>query len=749
MKRFLQIKRGKRLPWATCILPVVWAALSFPLYAQVPQQRDWDKTFGGSGGDGLSTIVVAPDGGYLLAGSSNSGISGDKTQPSRGATDYWIVRIDASGNKQWDKTYGGNNSDELNAAVGTPDGGFLLAGSSNSGISGDKTQAGSGTWLVKIHANGSKHWDKLVSQKMFTTVLPASGGYALADYDESAGGFLLMKIDLNGNTLWEKSYGSGGAGSSGRVIATATADGGFLLASITDGDTGVGVRLVKTDAAGNKQWEKTIAAYYHFIYALIQDNNSGYLIGGYFHGPNDEAQWRAVKVSATGSKQWEKEYGSESDDYFAAGIASPAGGYVLGGYSRGGTGGDKTEPYAGYWLLGIDANGNRVWGKTFNGEYDSYLTSIVSTPDGNYLVGGNSNSGIGRDKTEPSRNGYDFWIVKTKPLTAQAPAVTQLTLINADTDQDISILRNGAIIDYADLGTKNISVRANTAPANVGSVVFTLNGRVVRTENIVPYALGGDNMGNPPDYYAYSLPTGTHTLTATPYTNTYGRGTAGTAFTVRFTVVNGPTVLSFTLINADTDQDVRELKNGDVIDYSKLGTRNINIRANTYPGAVGSVVFRLNSQVITENLVPYALGGDVYPSFPVNYRAITIPVGTHTLRATPYSARAGSGTAGNALSIAFRVTTGAATRLGEEIAGGPLSVSPNPFTDKLHLQTAETGELKVEVVDNLGRIHYQGIHAPQAGQAEVNLPTRLPSGMYLMRVSHQGKSPQVIKVVKQ
>ena len=342
------------------------------------------------------------------------------------------------------------------------------------------------------------------------------------------------------------------------------------------------------------------------------------------------------------------------------------------------------------------------------------------------------------------------------PTSSQA--VVSFTLINADTDQDIGPLSEGMVIDYTALGTSNLSVRANTNPATVGSVSFTLDGKAYRIESNAPYALEGDvYRSNPPDYVPVSpaLAVGSHTLVARPSTEKYGGGSVGAAFTVNFTVrqgtaanvaptaafsssctglsctftdtsrdsdgtvtawswkfgdgataatrnpsrtyaaagtytvsltvtdnggathtasksvtVTAPTssgqaVTSFTLINADTDQAVRQLVNGDTVDYGVLKTSNISIRANTSPGTVGSVSFVLDGQPYRiENHAPYSLAGEVWRSGPTSeYDPATPPLaaGKHTLTATPYTEKYGSGSAGSALTISFTVTQGTAS----------------------------------------------------------------------------------------
>jgi hypothetical protein len=102
-------------------------------FSQNPLVKQWDYRFGGTGNDDLYSLQQTSDGGYILGGRSYSGISGDKTQPSWGGWDYWIVKIDSFGVKQWDKRFGGTGDDELFSLQQTTDGGYILGGSSLSG----------------------------------------------------------------------------------------------------------------------------------------------------------------------------------------------------------------------------------------------------------------------------------------------------------------------------------------------------------------------------------------------------------------------------------------------------------------------------------------------------------------------------------------------------------------------------------------------------------------------------------------
>ncbi len=152
-----------------------------------------------------------------------------------------------------------------------------------------------------------------------------------------------------------------------------------------------------------------------------------------------------------------------------------------------------------------------------------------------YTTGGWSAAtykGIISDNTPPSASS-----TPTPTATVTLQTVTSLTLINADTDQDIANLTEGYVIDFAAIGTQNLSIRANTSPATVGSVRFQLDANAnFRTENQAPYAIAGDS--NQTNYGAWIPSLGAHTIGATPYTLSNGGGTVGTALTFNIMVVN-------------------------------------------------------------------------------------------------------------------------------------------------------------------------------------------------------------------
>ncbi|RYY95376.1 MAG: T9SS type A sorting domain-containing protein, partial [Chitinophagaceae bacterium] len=189
---------------------------------------------------------------------------------------------------------------------------------------------------------------------------------------------------------------------------------------------------------------------------------------------------------------------------------------------------------------GSDADGtiaSYAWSQVSGPSTATFSSKTVAAPTVSGLVQGTyvfalvvkDNAGAGSTADEVT--------VTVNAAAAGTQALASFTLINADTDQDILTISNGATLNLATLPTRNLNIRANTSPTAVGSVVFNLSGTEQRsqTETSAPYALFGDNAG---DFTAWSPATGSYTLTGTPYSGAGGSGTEGTALTVSFTVAD-------------------------------------------------------------------------------------------------------------------------------------------------------------------------------------------------------------------
>lgn len=358
-------------------------------------EKQWDKVIGGTLNEGLSSVLQLIDGGFLLGITSFSNASGDKSEDTRGNSDsdYWIVKIDKDANVEWERTIGGADFDDLNGMFYHPDGGFLLAGTSYSGKSGDKSHDSFGNqdiWIVHIDWNGKILWDKVYGGERFDIgggLFPLDDGFIVTGKSDSppsgnktatkrgAYDAWMFKIDFNGNMLWDKAFG--GSENESGVGITIAHDGGYLL-SITS----------KSDVSGDKTSPD---------------------IGG-----NDA--W-FVKVDDSWNIEWDKTLGTLEEDALGA-IKTADGGYLLTGthtieiIEDGGI----STMYADRWMKLCDANLNETWDYRFGGDKDDAGGGmwIMENDSTTVLMGSTSNSNISGEKTEDSRGGHDFWLTQFK-----------------------------------------------------------------------------------------------------------------------------------------------------------------------------------------------------------------------------------------------------------------------------------------------------------------------------------------------
>ncbi|QMU31046.1 T9SS type A sorting domain-containing protein [Adhaeribacter radiodurans] len=435
---------------------------------ELPLTAQWNMRYGGSGNEGFTTIIKTADGGYLSGGYSASGVSGDKSQASQGKNDYWIVKSDKDGKKLWDKRYGGSADDYLNRIIQTKDGGYLLAGSSLSGKSGDKSEASHGDrdyWLLKIDKVGTKEWDKSYGgsgyDELKKVLQLSTGEYILAGYSNSPvsgnktqasqGGndFWIVKISSKGEKFWDKRYGGKEEEVLGGIVPTA--EEGFLLGgSSWSGKSGNKTEasrgksdfwLVAVDNEGQQLWDKTYGGIGEDQAFSLGKAGKDYFIAGQSDSPAGLDKIRdsqggldywLLKVSSTGEKVWDKRYGGSKDDELRASIQTQDGGYLLAGKSFSNKSGNKRQDSQGssdYWMVKADKEGQYEWSKTFGGSGAEELRAVIQTSEGGYLLGGKSDSGVSGDRTQPSQGGTDYWLVKVAPEDSPIVAEREATLV--------------------------------------------------------------------------------------------------------------------------------------------------------------------------------------------------------------------------------------------------------------------------------------------------------------------------------
>lgn len=321
--------------------PLVFSLL---LISSISNAQDilWEKSYGGKHAEYLFDAQPTADYGFILAGSSISGKTGNKEDANKGDLDYWIWKMDEKGDLDWQKSFGGSGVDLLQSIQLTSDGGYILAGISNS----------------------KKGLDK---------------------QDDSKGNddFWIIKLDAKGNELWQKTIGGSGQEKLHSIILTN--DGGYLL-----GGSSSSYKSVKGIDGVEDLFAKS-------------ENTRGNL------------DYWVVKLKKDGTIEWQKTLGGKYADELKSVSILANGNYLLGGTSNSPISGDKTEDNFGlndYWLIQLDKTGNMVWQQTIGGSQDDNLFALTSTKDGGFIVGGNSNSATSNLKTKGSEKGSDFWVIK-------------------------------------------------------------------------------------------------------------------------------------------------------------------------------------------------------------------------------------------------------------------------------------------------------------------------------------------------
>jgi hypothetical protein len=272
----------------------------------------WEKRYGGSGNDLARSVSATSDGGYILAGMSNS-INGE-VRGNYGNYDYWVLKLDATGDTVWTKNFGGSQYDEARSVSQTLDGGYIIAGhsySANRDLTG-KNNGLADYWVVKTDPAGVISWSMNyggTSDDFASSVRETSdGGYIIAGTsfssdvnvtghlgDNTKSDFWIVKTDVTGAISWEKSYG--GNQSDGANDIQETSDNGFIVAGFTlsmdvnvTGNHGLyDYWVIKLDGAGSLTWEKTAGGTEEErANSITEAPDGGFLVAGFTRSSNGD-----------------------------------------------------------------------------------------------------------------------------------------------------------------------------------------------------------------------------------------------------------------------------------------------------------------------------------------------------------------------------------------------------------------------------------------------------------------------------
>jgi len=394
-------------------------AENITLYAK---WRISNVTYGGSNSDFFHSIIEDSEGNYVAVGFTSSN-DHDITDGNNGFSDALIVKFDTEGNVIWDKTISGSNWDYFHSIIEDSEGNYVAVGYTDSDDY-DITDGNNGfrdALIVKFDTEGNVIWDKTIGGSdwdYFSSIIEDNEGNYVAvgftgsnDYDITDGnnGYadaLIVKIDTEGNVIWDKTIGGSKSehfdsiieDSEGNYVAV-----GFTASNdyeITDGNNGFSDALiVKFDTEGNVIWDKTIGGSDTDSFSsIIEDNEGNYVAVGYTSsnnldindGNNGSSDALIVKIDTEGNVIWDKTIGGSSYDGLNSIIEDSEGNYVAVGHTSSNdldiTDGNNGSSDA--LIVKIDTEGNVIWDKTKGGSSYDELNLIIEDSEGNYVAVG-------------------------------------------------------------------------------------------------------------------------------------------------------------------------------------------------------------------------------------------------------------------------------------------------------------------------------------------------------------------------
>jgi len=370
---------------------ILFVSLTLSISSVFGSSAMWSQTFGGIKNDLAYSLIETSDRGFVIAGITDSFGNGQE---------IWLIKTDGKGNAEWNQTYGPSTifhlSDGLKL-IETFDGGYAIA---------------SGTRFVKIDKNGNMIWNQTYEgseyEHIHSFIQTKDGGYALTgslvegDLFYGTTDCWFIKTDVNGNLEWNQTYGETSFYEEANSLVM-TSDGGYVLAGTTgsiDGGNG-DFWLVKTDSSGNMEWNRAYGgAATEVANSLIQINEEGFVIVGSTtsFGSGYSDFW-LVKTDQDGNIQLNRTYGGNKIDVAFSIVLASDGGFGISGYTYSFGAGESD-----FLLVKTDSNGIMEWNQTQGGAGYDFLTSMIETSDGNYVLAGYTGSlGAGA---------YDFWLVK-------------------------------------------------------------------------------------------------------------------------------------------------------------------------------------------------------------------------------------------------------------------------------------------------------------------------------------------------
>jgi len=354
-------------------------------------------TFGGYDDDDAWSVQQTIDGGFIITGRTYSFGAGNR--------DVWLMKIDSIGDEIWNKTFGSTEKDCGYSVQQTSDLGYIITGSVEDSLGNEDVL------LIKTGSDGIEEWNKAFggtnSDYGSSVYQTTDDGFIIVGrtYSFGAGEYdiWLIKTDSSGNEIWNRTFGDT-AWDCGYSVQQ-TLDGGFVITGFTSSPETwqyPDLWLIKTNSDGIEEWNRTYgSAQYDAGFSVQQTTDDGYIITGRtdLNSTGFEDVW-LIKIDSTGSEEWNKTFGGSEYDGGYSVQQTTDGGYIITGFTESFGAGSYDM-----WLIKTDSNGNKIWDRTYGGNDKDCGYSVQQTTDDGYIITGFTESfGAGRS---------DVWLIKT------------------------------------------------------------------------------------------------------------------------------------------------------------------------------------------------------------------------------------------------------------------------------------------------------------------------------------------------
>lgn len=736
--------------------------------AQTAPIIQWQKCLGGSSDDRANSIKQTSDGGFIVAGSTASN-NGD-VSGNHGSRDFWVVKLDANGNIQWQKCYGGTRWDAAYGIEQTLDGGYIVVGESNS-TNGDVSgnHGGYDYWVIKINSSGNLLWQKClggtgndyaraVAQQHFCggpNIYSTNSYYTVVGYTGSNNGdvsgnhggndYWVVLMDSIGNVYTKNCFGGSGddqatsvSWEAGQIWITGFSNstdgdvtgnqGGYDVWTIwVNGSVLYATSGVNVGATGDDK------AYGISLWPDCNRNNVTSVLVGTSNTSTGTSYLGSYNALLGGGNY---KFGGLLDD---AGYAvdmkyDSIGNIVSAGYT-GSNNGDVSGNHGGgdYWLVKLTATSNNIqWQKCLGGSGFDEARAVKLTSDGGVIVAGYTNSNDG--DVSGNHGGGDLWVVKlntcnniasanisgntqicpNQTITLSASIASSYLWSNGSTASNIIISTAGtyAVTVTTSGCTATASVNVTNLPSPTASITASGDSPFCNGGNVDLSASGGDN-------YLWSNGLGVNQNISISQADTYE---------VTVTNANGCSATATEVI-AESPPVAPVVSSNSPVAVGSTITLSSNAIAGAAYQWSGPNNFSSNQQNPSISNATALNSGDYSLVVSVN-GCVANPVATNVV----------INNTDTAVSI-INVD-------GEKIA---FAIQPNPFNHAatLNIESTVSADLKIVVLDINGRVVENQFVEVKCGKQAIEIGKTLPSGSYVLQIqNNRGKLLKNYRLIK-